>query len=193
MNKIDKYKLAMDILIDRFGEPSWITKPKDGQNRIKIEQDWQDYLDNYSESQIEAACLHIRKWRKVNTFPNLYCLKEELIDKEKEVKEEISEIKPKSEIEIWYEQHIVARESLDYTQRVYVNALNEIIKNFIDETKENIKSFNDGLKLVFNNHKLDDFEEFIHLYAERIGKKKISGNFLGNYDYKKSFVNLFRF
>ncbi len=75
---------VFEILYDLYGEPTWLRKPKDGQEPEKIIEQWITELGSYSEVQLRQACYNLFKYKKVATFPKLAHLLAELSDQEKE-------------------------------------------------------------------------------------------------------------
>ncbi|MBR3676147.1 MAG: hypothetical protein IKN71_03320 [Alphaproteobacteria bacterium] len=75
---------VFEILYDLYGEPTWLRKPKDGQEPEKIIEQWIAELSSYSEVQLRQACYNLFKYKKVATFPKLAHLLAELSDQEKE-------------------------------------------------------------------------------------------------------------
>lgn len=47
---------VFEILYDLYGEPSWLKKPKDGQDPEKIIEQWITELGGYGEVQLRQAC-----------------------------------------------------------------------------------------------------------------------------------------
>lgn len=78
-----QFETAFNIFRDFYGEPRWITEPKDGQNPDTIIDRWCEELKNYTIEQIRQACAWITRKRRVMTFPTLDVLLCELSDKEK--------------------------------------------------------------------------------------------------------------
>ena len=75
---------VFEILYDLYGEPTWLRKPKDGQEPEKIIEQWITELGSYSEVQLRQACYNLFKYKKVATFPKLAHLLAELSDQEEE-------------------------------------------------------------------------------------------------------------
>ena len=71
---------AIDTLSELYGEPSWITDPKPGQNVDKVFDEWDKALKKYSDTQVANACRSIYKYKKSATFPRLGHLLAELVD-----------------------------------------------------------------------------------------------------------------
>lgn len=71
---------AIDTLSELYGEPSWITDPKPGQNVDKVFAEWDKALKKYSDTQVANACRSIYKYKKSATFPRLGHLLAELVD-----------------------------------------------------------------------------------------------------------------
>lgn len=71
---------ALDRLSELYGEPSWLTDPKQGKNIEKIFAEWDKALQKYSETQIVKACRSIYKYKKSAMFPRSAHLLKELVD-----------------------------------------------------------------------------------------------------------------
>lgn len=75
---------AIDTLSELYGEPSWLTAPKKGQDLDKVFAEWDEALKKYSEAQVVTACRKIYKYRKTATCPRLAHILAELVDIEPE-------------------------------------------------------------------------------------------------------------
>lgn len=62
---------AIDTLSELYGEPSWLTAPKKGQDLDKVFAEWDEALKDYSEDQIKTVCRKMWKYAKTSTFPRL--------------------------------------------------------------------------------------------------------------------------
>lgn len=80
----DQYITAMRIFSDIFGEPSWLSNPKEGQSTDEIINVWCLELKNYTLDQVKKACYSIVKWKKSMTFPTISHLMSELSDQDVE-------------------------------------------------------------------------------------------------------------
>lgn len=81
----EQFSTAFNIFKDFYGEPTWNTNPKDGQDPTKIIEKWCEELKGYTVDQIRQACAWVTRKRRVMTFPTLDVLLCELSDKEKQV------------------------------------------------------------------------------------------------------------
>ena len=79
---------VFEILYDLYGEPSWLKKPKDGQDPEKIIEQWITELGGYGEVQLRQACYNHFKYKKVASFPKLAHILAELSDQQKESEQE---------------------------------------------------------------------------------------------------------
>lgn len=79
---------VFEILYDLYGEPSWLKKPKDGQDPEKIIEQWITELGGYGEVQLRQACYNLFKYKKVASFPKLAHILAELSDQQKESEQE---------------------------------------------------------------------------------------------------------
>ena len=166
---------------------------KDEADFDTVLSDWTEILGEYEESELQYALKqHIRE-TKSSSYPKIAHI-EKYLDINN--KKEILVIKPKSEVEIWYEKHVVDRVKnempIDYLYPVYKHACNELIKNSVDDTKGYCNSFAEGLKLAYSNGYLDGFEEFIHNYAKSNDNIKISNMSVGAFNIKKAVRNIFK-
>lgn len=193
---MSKYNLVTEILTELYGSPKWELDKKEGQSRIKVMNEWEKALCNYSEDQLRTVCYRIFKFKKSGSYPTLSHLLSELVDENPEDRNK-SITKEKSELEIWYEKHVVDRIKnkmpMDYLYPVYKRACNELIKSAVDCTQGYCNSFVDGLKLAYSNGYLDNFEEATHNYAKSQGISKISDMVLpDNFNIKKVVRNIFK-
>lgn len=83
-------EVAMKILSDVYGYPSWETKTREGQNAQEIIKIWESELKCYTVEQVKQACYRLFKYRKTQTFPTISHLMAELCDQEKSERKEDS-------------------------------------------------------------------------------------------------------
>lgn len=83
-------QMALEILSGYYGEPKWMTDPKQAQDSEKIIATWDSELAPYSVQQVKEACAWLTRRRKVMTFPTISILTTELVGKEPQAKEELS-------------------------------------------------------------------------------------------------------
>lgn len=87
-HKVIKY--AIEVLTELYGQPSWLTNPKNGQNPEAILQEWTDELGEYSKADLRRACLSLFKYKKCSSFPSLSHISSMLLDEDRE----LSKVKP---------------------------------------------------------------------------------------------------
>lgn len=73
-----KAKLAIEVLTELYGEPQWMTAPKEGQNMTEIIRKWNVELNGYDEEEIKQACYRLFRFRAAKSFPSLSQLMAEL-------------------------------------------------------------------------------------------------------------------
>ena len=81
-------QIALEILSGYYGEPKWLTDPKEAQDSEKILETWDSELAPYSVQQVKEACAWLTRRRRVMTFPTISVLTTELIGKEPQQKRE---------------------------------------------------------------------------------------------------------
>lgn len=167
---------------------------KDEADFDTVLNDWNEVLGEYEETELQYALkTHIRE-TKSSSYPKIAHI-EKYLDINN--KKETIVIKEKSEIEIWYDKHVVSRTKnempMDYLYPVYKHSCNELIKSAVDATQGYCDSFVEGLKLAYSNGYFDNFEEATHNYAKSQGINKISDMTLPeNFNVKKAVRNIFK-
>lgn len=84
LNKRHKVsKCVIDVLTELYGQPSWLSNPKGGQNPEVILQEWVDELGDYSDLELRMACLSLFKYKKCTSFPSISHVLSMLVDTKK--------------------------------------------------------------------------------------------------------------
>ena len=86
-----KARQAIEILTELYGEPQWISSPKEGQNMTEIIRKWNAELSGYDEEEIKQACYRLFRFRAAKSFPSLSQLMAELSASPKTVTDKKSE------------------------------------------------------------------------------------------------------
>lgn len=71
---------AISVITELYGEPDWLTKPKEGQNVAVILAEWDEELRRYSEEQVKTAIRKMWKYSKAKSVPRLGHIIAELSD-----------------------------------------------------------------------------------------------------------------
>lgn len=71
---------AISVITELYGEPDWLTKPKEGQNVAVILAEWDEELRRYSEEQVKTAIRKMWKYSKTKSVPRLGHIIAELSD-----------------------------------------------------------------------------------------------------------------
>ncbi|MFI3241737.1 MAG: hypothetical protein R3Y43_04145 [Alphaproteobacteria bacterium] len=83
-NKQKVMRNLIDILIDFYGQPQWLIKPKKGQSSEEIMKQWIATYGDYCAEDLSKAAYSLFKWHKLKTFPTMSHVNMALGSSEKE-------------------------------------------------------------------------------------------------------------
>lgn len=87
ITKKDKIqRCVINVLSTFYGKPTWLEKPKEGQDSELVLKEWISALGNYSEEALKKTSYGLYKIRKAATFPSLSVFISALTEDKIEVK-----------------------------------------------------------------------------------------------------------